>query len=284
MENTELKVIQKQGIISFNKEELKKYIQGVLEEYKGLIYDEANIQTAKKTVASLRADQKAIDDRRILVKKEHAKVLEEFEKDVKEISGLYNAPILSISTQVKEYEDKEKADKKAEIKKYWDSMDSEMLLYLDFNMLYEPAWENKKTTLKSIYTDIDTLVSTTKQEIQTLRDRNSDGISMALLTYKKNLSLTEAMSYLNTFELQKQQILAREEEKKKAAAELEVVRAPYVSAPPLPKQIMPAIQPVPTVTPISPRETVSYEVVGTSFEIQKIELYMNTLGVIYRRM
>ena len=73
--------------------------------------------------------------------------------------------------------------------------------------------------MKSIREEIENVVSSTQMAVQTINDMNSEAVPKALEQYKQNLSLADAISYINRYEQQKAEILRKEEEKRKAEEE-----------------------------------------------------------------
>ena len=69
MQEINLLVEQKDGSIETNFEEIKAALAAGLEEYKGMVFTAESQPEAKRTVASLRKLKKAMNDRRIEIKK-----------------------------------------------------------------------------------------------------------------------------------------------------------------------------------------------------------------------
>ena len=69
MQEINLLVEQKDGSIETNFEEIKVALAAGLEEYKGMVFTAESQPEAKRTVASLRKLKKAMNDRRIEIKK-----------------------------------------------------------------------------------------------------------------------------------------------------------------------------------------------------------------------
>jgi hypothetical protein len=73
--------------------------------------------------------------------------------------------------------------------------------------------------MKSIRTAIEQLVSSTALAVETINKMNSEAKEKALEQYKLDLSLTNAITYINKYEAQKAEILAKEEAKRKVEEE-----------------------------------------------------------------
>jgi len=211
----EVKVKQQLGVISFNFKEIKDNLTEMMELYKDAKFTEETSVTAKKEAATLKKIKKALSDRRIEVKKEFMKPCDDFEARVKELTALIDEPIELIDNQVKVFEEKKKAEKKQKIQDAYNDLIGEMGEYLPLVKIYDSKWENNSVSMKSIKEEIEQVVSSTDMAVNTIKGMNSEVVPKALEQYKQNLSLADAISYINKHEQMKVEILAKEEEKRK---------------------------------------------------------------------
>lgn len=218
---TELQVIVNQvpGKIDFNFEEIKINLAAQMELYKDTQLTEETSAEGKRDIATLRKIKKAIDDKRIEVKKDCLKPYTEFEKKANELIGLIDKPIELIEKQVKVFEEKKKAEKKVKIQESYNELIGDLTEYLPFTKIYDSKWENTSVSMKSIREELEKVISSTDMAVQTIKDMNSEVVPKALEQYKQNLSLADAISYINRYEQQKAEILRTEEEKRKAEEE-----------------------------------------------------------------
>ena len=98
MNNTELKIneIQELKPIDFNYEEIKQELSIQLQKYKNIIFEETDIQEAKKTKADLNRLKKQVNDKKIEVKNESTKPYIDFETKIKEIISMIDEPCSEI--------------------------------------------------------------------------------------------------------------------------------------------------------------------------------------------
>lgn len=222
MENSVV-TVQQVGVITCDFERYKIYLKDRLEEYRGVIFTEDTKGDAKKAVAELRAEKKVFADRVKEVKAEYMEPFNQFSEKAMELLDLYDEPIDFINKQISDFEEKRKQEKRSIIKgiylEYIDGLED----YLPYNKIYNPKWENATYTQKNIRADIYELVASTKQSISTIQAMNSDSMEKALEMYKKTLSLSDAISYINRYEQQKAEIMRREEERKRQE-EIERIR------------------------------------------------------------
>nr|DAF81498.1 MAG TPA: Protein of unknown function (DUF1351) [Caudoviricetes sp.] len=109
--------------ISFNFDELKAELTEKVKMYETLVYTDDQIKEAKADKAQLNKLKKALNDERIRLEKEYMQPFNSFKSQVNEIISIIDKPVALIDKQVKEYEDKQKQEKMAQIKALWAEMD-----------------------------------------------------------------------------------------------------------------------------------------------------------------
>jgi hypothetical protein len=216
MENElEVKVKQQLGKISFNFDEIKDNLSNMMEAYSDTQVTEETSIVAKKEVATLRKIKKALNDRRIEVQKEYIQPYEDFKTKVNELTGLIDKPIELIDKQVQAFEEKKKEEKKQKIQEAYKDLIGDKEYYLPLSKIYDSKWENVSVSMKSIKDEIEQAVSSTAMAVDTIKGMNTEVVPQALEQYRKDLSLANAISYINRHEQMKVEILAKEEQKRK---------------------------------------------------------------------
>lgn len=194
----ELQVNVKQAEVEIvDREKFEQGINAVVAKYQNYTVTASTIKGDKKVLADLRKLQKQISDERIKIKRELSKPTNDFDTYVKEASEPINDIINKIASDVKEFEDNQKAMRLDTVKGYIANKCSEYLL--------DPRIFDEKAT-----------------EFIKAGDFMADGVTLKKVTMK---SIDDAI----TFELQKQQ----EFEKAKAAisgqcAEYNMIDKPYI--------------------------------------------------------
>lgn len=213
MENNVVEVTQKSGVIKCDFESAKAYLRERLEEYKGITFTEDSKAAAKGTIASLRKEKKAFQDRVKEVKAEYMAPFEKFWEQAAELIEMYDEPIGFINSQVEEFEKKRIEEKKQLIIQLYEECISDMQDFLPLEKLYNPKWENATTTQKAIREELMTRKETAKSAIAVIKGMNSEVEELALNMYKETFDLTKSILYINQNEKQKAEILAREQER-----------------------------------------------------------------------
>lgn len=194
----DLQVNVKQAEVEIvDREKFEQGINAVVVKYQNYTVTASTIKGDKKVLADLRKLQKQISDERIKIKRELSKPTNDFDTYVKEASEPINDIINKIASDVKEFEDNQKALRLDTVKGYIANKCAEYLL--------DPRIFDEKAT-----------------EFIKAGDFMADGVTLKKVTMT---SLDDAI----TFELQKQQ----EFEKAKAAisgqcAEYNMTDQPYI--------------------------------------------------------
>lgn len=207
--------IKGKSLIECDFEAAKAYLDGVLNVYRGMVFTEETKKDAKNTVAELRKEKKAFDDRIKAVKKEWMKPYEAFFEKACEISDLYDEPIKFINDQVSIFEAKRVEEKKAVISSIYLEMvpEEEWQDIIPLFKIYNSKWENATVNEKAIREEIHGYKLAAKEAITTIKSMESDKEEQAIELYKRNLDLTECIVFLNNYEKQKREIMAAEQER-----------------------------------------------------------------------
>ena len=212
----ELIVKQEQGAISFNFCELEENLKETMELYKEITITEDTVKQGKADVATLRKMKAAIETKRKSVKKDWNKPYEMFELKIKELTRLIDEPILLIDSQLAEFEKKRKAEKRELIRNAYKENIGDAEEYLLLEKIYNSKWENGTYPISDIEKEIKSAADATMLAIDTIRGMNSEAVDEAILMYKSDLSLPNAIAYINNYEARKAKILKREKERKEA--------------------------------------------------------------------
>ena len=283
MQEINLLVEQKNGSIETNSEEIKAALAAKMEEYKGMVFTAESQPEAKRTVASLRKLKKAMSDRRIEIKKTFMAPYTNFEAQVKELDKLIDEPIDFISGQIEEFERRRVEAKKAMICEIYTGIMAEhgtVMEYLPLDRIYDSRWENSTTTQKAITEAITAHVEHVEKDLDTIRAMESEFEDKGLAKYRATLELSDAITAMNQYQKQKEEILRRqaEEEQRKAALVHEEPVVPEV----VPDVALEEEKAVRSAT--VPEGTVRYEVVADPFQIAQLEAAMREYGIKFRRV
>ena len=187
----EIKEYQLPAEIQFNFQEIRNEIAEKVSIYETLVYSDEEVKTAKTDLANLRKLKKALQDEKIRRKKEYLKPFEDFENKINEIIKLIDAPVGLIDKQVKEFEEKKKADKRTEIGAYWETTEHPEWLVL--SKIFDERWLNATYTMKQIQADITGWINRVNSELETLEQLDSFSFE-AIDVYKRSLDMNQAIA------------------------------------------------------------------------------------------
>ena len=218
-EKMELKMqeVQFPKVIEFNFEELKNEITDKAELYKNMVYTDDTIKEAKADKATLNKFIKVLEDKRKDVKKECLQPYEEFEKQIKELVAIVDEPVKLIDSQVKEFEEKKKAEKLDKIKEFWETTTHPD--WLTCKMIFDQKWLNATTSMKKIHEAITERLERVALDLNTLESLPEFAFE-AVETYKNTLDVNKAIAEgqrLADIQKRKQEAEAAEAEKQQAA-------------------------------------------------------------------
>ena len=296
MQEINVLVDQKNGVIGFNFEEIKEVLKNGLEEYKNMEFTEDSKKEAKATVASLRKLKKSVNDKRLEVKKSFMIPYNTFESQVKELDALIDEPINLINNQIEEFERKRIADKKAMINEAYASIMEEhpdISELLPIVRIYDSRWENATTTKKSIADAITQHLERVEKDLATIRSMQSEFEDKGIEKYRTTLELSDAITTMNQYQKQKEEILKRQEEEKLREEEErrkaeEANASQNVFSEPI-KETVPQHDAAPESNKENPdpsinNDTIMYEIVADPFQIAQLESSMREYGIKYRRV
>ena len=200
-------------VIKFNFDELKAELAERVAVYKKAVYDETQITQAKADRADLNKLKKALNDERIRREKDYMVPFNEFKAQINEIIGIIDEPVALIDQQIKEYENREKAEKRAKIEEYFNGELKEDITtrppeWLQLSQIWDDRWLNKSVSVATAYKDIKKAIEDIQNAITTLSELPKFSFE-AIDEYKRSLNLPQA--------IQEGKRLAEIQERKEAA-------------------------------------------------------------------
>lgn len=134
--------------IEWNHEEIKQEVAAKVEHYRNLVYTDDQIKEAKKDRAVLNRFIEALEAKRKEIKQQCMEPYNDFEAKMKEITAIVAEPVALIDSQVKEYEEKQKAEKQAAIESRFAAAGFHTFVTLD--QIFNPKWLNASFSMKKI--------------------------------------------------------------------------------------------------------------------------------------
>lgn len=298
MQKINLLVEQKNGTIGGNFEELKAALKAELEVYKNMVFTEEAKPEARKAVANLRKLKKSMNDKKLEVKKNFMAPYTDFEAQVKELDKLIDEPINFISGQIEEFERKRVEERKKLISDIYTEIITEhdtVAEYLPLQRIYDSKWENSTTTKKAIKEGIMKHVEHVEKDLATIHSMESEFEDKGIAKYKATLELSDALTTMNQYQKQKEDILCRQEEEARRAAEEKKRKAEdevHKAAEGEQKADTPAqeepiaqetVKEEKFIEPKPVTNTIVYEIIADPFQIVQLEAFMRENDVDFKR-
>jgi hypothetical protein len=308
MQELQIKINQQQGVITTNFDEIKANLADQMKIYDELEVTEANKAERKKDIAVLRKYIKAVNEKRIAVKKECLKPYEEFEKKANELIDIINTPINTLDNQVKEFEEKQRLEKKAEIRNIYKELIGDLKENVPLSSIYDDKWENVSVGIKTVRTDMTGKIEAIQRDVAVIKGMVSDKTEDALEMYWNDLDLSKAIGFINRYEQQKKEIQARMEEQRKREQERELererdrirneerarirqeeqikeeARLQAIKEQEAAKKAEIEAMAVQKLSNVTSMVFATFKVQATQEELGQIEMYMQSIGVDYERV
>lgn len=209
--------------IEWNKAELEAAVKAKVDSYKGIVYTEETLKSAKADRAELNNLLKAIEDRRKKVKDIINKPYSDFEKELKSVTALIKRQTEEIGKQIDSFEDKQKEEKKQKIREAYDSAIGDLKEVLPFTKVFDPRYLNKTYKLNTAISEVKEKIEQVKTDLSTIESvygkyaLNAKDVYVSTLDLSKALAeekrLKELEEKLEAERIRKQK---EEEERKKA--------------------------------------------------------------------
>ena len=206
--------------IEWNKAELEAAVKAKVDSYKGIVYTEETLKSAKADRAELNNLLKAIEDRRKKVKEIINQPYSDFEKELKSVTALIKSQTEEIGKQIDSFEDKQKEEKKQKIQEAYDSAIGDLKEILPFTKVFDTRHLNKTYKLNTAISEVKAKIEQVKTDLSTIESVCG---KYALPPQRRLLPLTHALNakdvYVRTLDLSK--ALAEEKRLKELEEKLE---------------------------------------------------------------
>lgn len=197
--------------IEWNYEQAKAAMMELVEPYKSVIVTEDAVSVAKSDLARLRKYQKAINDRKIEIKKEYEAPYKAFEAQVKDVLSVIDTGISNIDRQVKDFDERRKELKRQDIAAYWQTVIGNIPVKLD--SVLNPKWLNASVKLEQVKTEIDDFIRRITADIETVKMMNSPFETELMHTLFSTLDISAVLRHKQALEsLSKQKEVEAERE------------------------------------------------------------------------
>ena len=276
--------------IEWNFEDLKKEIAVSAHEYETSVYTDDTIKAAKADRAKLNNFVNALTSKRTEIRKALLKPDEQFGQEIKELTGIVQKAIDNIDTQVKDYEQRQRDEKTAKVREFYDENVHDLASVLPFDKVFKTEYANASTTMKSIKEDILALIQKVDEGLAIINEVDSKYAGDMKEVFLQSYDIGAAMAERNHLEAAEEKRKAYEEElvRKKAErqatvqAESKRVINAGCSAPsiriPAKSQAQP--QEIPAVETVEdPVHILDFRVHATKMQLDRLKEFLNANNI-----
>lgn len=164
------------GSIEENFDDIKQIVKKEMEPYKGLVFADDDIKSAKNTRAMLNKLRTQIEDRRKAIKRQWNEPYTLFESKVKDVLAIIEGPIEEIDGQVKDFEERQRQEKKLSINETLDELLSKQDEYIEGMVrrcnpwFYDQKWENASVSISTVSRQMSDKIEYILQAYDALKD------------------------------------------------------------------------------------------------------------------
>lgn len=269
--------------IEWNFEELKAEIEEIVREYETAVYTDDAIKQMKTDRAKLNRFVNAISGERTRIRKLLLKPDERFGQEVKELTGIVQRAIDNIDGQVKDYERRQREEKTAKVRDFYDANIHDIEAYLPFERVMKPEYANASTTMKSIKEEILALIQRVDEGLAILNEVDSPYAGDMKKVFLETYDIGAAMAKRNQLEseVENRRLYMEEQERRKAereaARKADADRVMQAGRAPEPEQPRETPQKMETVE--DPVNVIDFRVYATMGQLMKLKAFLSDNGI-----
>ncbi|MBE5980380.1 MAG: DUF1351 domain-containing protein [Paenibacillaceae bacterium] len=276
--------------IEWNFEELKSEITATALEYEKSVYTDDAVGTGRKDRAKLNKFVNALNKERTEIRKALLKPDEQFGLEIKELTGIVQKAIDNIDTQVKGYEERQREEKTAKVREFYEENIHDLSSILPFERVFKSEYANASTTMKSIKEDILALIQKVDEGLAIINEVDSKFAGDMKEVFLRTYDIGAAMAERNRLEAAEEKRKAYEEEQARKKAEREAAiqaqtsrvinagKAPVTYSPPVKPQ--PVAQPTPVVETVEdPVHVLDFRVHATKEQLDKLKDFLKANNI-----
>ena len=266
--------------IEWNYEELKTEVVAAADSYAVSVYTDDTIKQAKADRARLNKFVDALKGKRTEIRKKLLEPDEQFGKEVQEIIGIVQRALDNIDGQVKDYERRQREEKTAKVRDFYDSnIHEDIITYLPFERVMKPEYALASTTMKAIKEEILSLIQKVDEGLAILNEVDSPYAGEMKEAFLRTYDIGAAMAERNRLEAaeQKRQEYVAEQARIKAErdARIKAEAQEVINAG---KPVQTAPQPK-TETVEDPVNVIDFRVYVTRSQAVALKDFLNNNGI-----
>lgn len=195
--------------IEWNFGELQAWLEDGLASYKGKVYDDTQINEAKKDAANLRKLKDAIEGKRKELKRDYLEPYEAFASQAKLLTDMIDKQVEEISNQVKAYDTRWKEEKRQRIEaEIYGPMIGDLAELIPYPRLHEAKWLNRTASDSQISEALGAKIDRINAGLFAINNMELEPDLEAAVkaAFLRNFDLSEAMAEKEQIERMKAQV------------------------------------------------------------------------------
>ena len=265
MEELQIVNLENTDIAHWDMAMLKAELEQRLAYYKGMVYTDDSIKSAKDDRTTLNKAKKVIEDARKAYKAKCLEPYEAMDPQIKELVEMIESQRGLIDDTVKDFESRQKAEKELEVKAYYDKKAFVLGEYAEplYAKLLDAKWLNVSTAKAKYEEGVQIAINNALSDINAIKAMESPFVDTLIETYLSSLSM--------------EQVKAKNEELTAAHNKAGLSQTP-VSENVSPIQAVPSQEVKPTA---NADEGTLLKVYATQYQLNQITDFMKAIGVTY---
>jgi hypothetical protein len=260
--------------ITFNYEELKSELLHKVSVYETMVYTEDQVKEAKADRAALNRLKKALNDERIRQEKEYMQPFNTFKAQIAELVKIIDNSVSVVDKQVKEFDEKKKAEKLDAILEYFGIALAAKLpsVPLNHRLVVDDKWLNASVSMKSIQEAIDAKLDQVAKDLAVIASLPSYAFE-ARECYVDTLDLARAVSEAHRLQEQAEKKAAWEAEQQKRKEEADAIK---------PSQVMTNINDLDDIENLPSRKWIGFQALLSADEAKALGAWLRSNGIRYK--
>lgn len=273
--------------IDWNFAELKNEVAAAADSYALSVYTDDTIKQAKADRAKLNKFVDALKSKRTEIRKKLLEPDEQFGREIQELAGIVQRAIENIDGQVKDYERRQREEKTAKVRDFYEANIHDIGKYLPFERVMRPEYANSTTTMKSIKDEILALIQKVDEGLAILNEVDSPYAGNMKEVFLRSYDIGAALAERNRLEAeeQKRKLYAEEQARRKVEreAQLKAQAEQVISAGKRPAAAQPETmieKPAEKIETVDdPVHVIDFRVYATARQLAGLKQYLKTNGI-----
>lgn len=201
-------------------DEYKEELLKAADRYAGIVFTADDIKAAKEYRAKLNSLKTMAKAELTQRRKEELAKLEDFDRQIKELVSIIEKPIEAIDTQIKAFEEEEKAKKREKCVQIFSNTEN-VPEWLEYGQIENPKWLNATYKISDINKEIIEKVAKINTDVELINELPGFNFE-ALECYKRTLDASAAIAEgkrLANIQKMKEEATAAEKERQERMAQ-----------------------------------------------------------------